>query len=312
MTEYLQPGLIFPQGRVIENGPQARGHVRRVVERGFAVERGVGALQRLQLVQPVRRHLRHARQALAGELPPVRVEPAALHEARRLFRATAGVEPVHEPAFALHELIEIAARPRQQLTEIVGRNVHDFAAGLALDAEDFTQDERQPLAAVEAHEHGRDAAELRLLHQEAMPDREERFVRQPGIGTVIERLGQVGERHAAFLHLRLAHVEEVIDRDAVEPGAELAAPRKRAEVSDGLQQNFLRRIFGRLPSPDHAQGQVEHPRLMAAHQLIQRLQVPGFRRGQQTQVFPRISKRSGRRRAHARFRRWLISKLWTP
>jgi hypothetical protein len=58
------------------------------------------------------------------------------------------------------------------------------------------------------------------------------------------------------------HVEDVVGRNPVKPGAELAFALKCTEPGDGLDEHFLRPFFGILRLKDHPNSDVVDPCLV--------------------------------------------------
>lgn len=68
----------------------------------------------------------------------------------------------------------------------------------------------------------------------------------------------------------------MIDGDAIQPGPERTLISKAAQFGHGLDQDFLRRVLRGLATPDHAQGEIEHPCLVPPHKLIQSIHASGL------------------------------------
>src|SRR5262249_31887317 len=83
------------------------------------------------------------------ELEPGRIDLALLDEPAGLLRAPARVGRVHQPALAVHEVVEVAAGAGEGLAEVVGSDLQDLAANGVTDAEDLAEGENQPLPAVQ-------------------------------------------------------------------------------------------------------------------------------------------------------------------
>jgi hypothetical protein len=70
---------------------------------------------------------------------------------------------VYQAALGIHELVEIMPRTRQQLANTFRANIQCSCTCFARLAKNFTQDERQSLLTIEAHQHCGHTAQLRLL-----------------------------------------------------------------------------------------------------------------------------------------------------
>ena len=210
---------------------------------------------------------------LRNEQQMVGIDVPMLDKSPRLFRAATGIALVHEPALVVHEAVQVPASPGQALTEVVRRHLQDFAADGIGGAEDLAQRKDQSLLAVQTKQHSHGATILRFLNQNRQCDGHALRVGQFAIGRAIDGRPVVGERRHYGLCVAALHVEDVIRRNAVEPGAELALTFERAELGDDFDEHFLRYLFGVVRLKDHADGDVVDPRLMPQDQLLQRRSV---------------------------------------
>jgi hypothetical protein len=153
----------------------------------------------------------------------------------------------------VHELIKVVSGPAEELTEIVPGNLHDLGAELTRHAENLAEQKGEPLAPIEAGQHRSNAGKLGFLHQQAVTYRQHGFIGKVFLLASVERPPHVGEGHVLLLTLGLAHVEEVIDRNAIKPRGKLAAPLKAGEMRYGLEEYLLRGVLRNLASPNHPQ-----------------------------------------------------------
>ncbi len=66
------------------------------------------------------------------------------------------------------------------------------------------------------------------------------------------------------------HVQNMIDRDPIEPRAELTLTLKGAQPRDGFEQHFLRDFFGIMRLENHPHRDIVNPGLMSENQGFQR------------------------------------------
>ena len=83
----------------------------------------------------------------------VRIDVPGVDEALGLLGATAGIVRVHQSTLAVHELVEIAARPREALPEVLGRHLQDFATNSVARSENLPQRKEQSLLPVQTQQH---------------------------------------------------------------------------------------------------------------------------------------------------------------
>src|SRR5271166_3815974 len=221
----------------------------------------------------------HAGQPFSRELQVVRVHVPGLHESACLLLASARVVYVYQTAFFVHKLVEIAPCPTQQLAEIIRRNLHHLRTEFAGNTEHLPEDEGKALAAVQAQEHARHAADASFLHEHRQVDRHGLRIRQIEVGGIVKRATHIGEGRSNLLRLGFAHIEQVINRDTVKPGAELTLAQKSAELGYYPDENLLCSVLSNLTMPKHPDCDVENPRLMAPHQSVERISISGLRPG---------------------------------
>ncbi len=138
------------------------------------------------------------------------------------------------------------------------------------DAEDLAEDVDQTLLAIEAEQHAGRAADAGLVHEQLNVGRHRRRVGKIGVGRRIQPLPVAIERPPHLLRPRAPQVEEMVDRDPVEPGAEAAAALERPQLGDHLDEDLLARVFGVLRQVHHAQRDVVDPRLVPPQQCVER------------------------------------------
>jgi hypothetical protein len=76
----------------------------------------------------------------------------------------------------------------------------------------------------------------------------------------------------------------VIDSDPVEPGAELTLASECAQLGHYLDENLLGSVLRNFTVPKHPDGDIVNPRLMAPHQFVERILLPGLRPGNEVFV----------------------------
>ena len=101
-----------------------------------------------------------------------------------------------------------------------------------------------------------------------------------GIGQVqvrraVERVAVGAETYHRLLRSSALHIQHVVDHDAVEPGAEAAAPLERREPGQGFEEDLLRRVLGVLRVVEHADRDVVDPSLMPPDEVLERLAIAG-------------------------------------
>src|SRR5688500_9054628 len=125
-----------------------------------AMNVGEGGVQGVEIVGSFFSHLTHLYDALVSTEEMLRIEVAHLDESLCFLCASAGVGGLHQSALALHEVVEVAARPSQFLTETIPRDVEQLRAHAVRHAENLTEDEDDALVAIEAKQHGGCTANL--------------------------------------------------------------------------------------------------------------------------------------------------------
>ena len=68
---------------------------------------GVVRIELHQRIEPLLRHLAHVRRPIGGEDQLLRIDVAETDEAERLAMAAAGIGAVHQPALAVHEMVQV-------------------------------------------------------------------------------------------------------------------------------------------------------------------------------------------------------------
>jgi hypothetical protein len=71
----------------------------------------------------------------------MRIDVPGVDEALSFLGATARIVRVHQSALAVHELVEIAEGTREALSEVIARNLQDFATNGIARSEDFPERE---------------------------------------------------------------------------------------------------------------------------------------------------------------------------
>ncbi len=203
-----------------------------------------------------------------NELQLMRIDVTGVDEALSFLGATAGIVRVHQSALAVHELIQIAAGTREALPEVVGRHLQDFATNGVARSEDFPEREDQSLLAVQTEQHPGCARDFGLLDENRHVHRNALRIRQVEIGRLVDRVGVAGKRQRLHLPASPLHVQHVVGRNAVEPGAELTVALKSAEPGDGFDEDFLSHFLGILRMKNHPQGDVVNPCLMPKDQFF--------------------------------------------
>ena len=105
-------------------------------------------VERFEFTQTVRNDITDTGQPAPCKFHTLRVDVTRLHKSACLLRAPARVTGVDQAALLIHELVEIAPRTGEKLTEIVRRNFHHLTPNLAGHSEIFTKDEGETLTAV--------------------------------------------------------------------------------------------------------------------------------------------------------------------
>src|SRR4029077_16097703 len=103
---------------------------------------------------------------LGNELQVMRIDVPGVYETLSFLGTTAGIVRVYQTALVVHELVEVAAGTREDLPEIVGRHLQDFATDGVACTEDFPEREDQSLLAVQAEQHTGCACDFGLFHQQ--------------------------------------------------------------------------------------------------------------------------------------------------
>src|SRR5262245_34528587 len=195
---------------------------------------------------------------------------AGFDESAGLLGAAAGVVLVHQTALAVHEAVQIPAGACQALAEVAGAHLQHLAADRVAGAEDRAEGKDQSLLAVQAEQHAHRAAVLGLLDQQRQCHRHGFRIGQVEIRRAINGGPVIGEGRHPALRAAPLHVEDVVDGDAVEPGAEAALPLERAEPGDDLDQHLLGDLLGVVRVEHHADCDVVDPRLVSKDQALQR------------------------------------------
>jgi hypothetical protein len=68
-------------------------------------------------------------------------------------------------------------------------------------------------------------------------------------------------------------VQQMVDSDAIKPGAETGLAAEARKSADGFEQNLLGRIFSVGAAMEHANGEVEEPRKVACEKQLELLVV---------------------------------------
>ena len=75
----------------------------------------------------------------------------------------------------------------------------------------------------------------------------------------------IGESDAHLFEVGLPHIEEMIDGDPIKPCPELALTSKGAQLGDHLDKDLLSGVLSLFTVPEHSNGNVENPRLVASN-----------------------------------------------
>jgi hypothetical protein len=118
------------------------------------------------------------------------------------------------------------------------------------------------LFAIQTQQHSGRAGDLGLFDKQGHVHRHALTIGQVEIANVINR-GSVGGKSLRLCFATASfHVEDVIGRNPVEPGAELAFTLKSTEARDGFDEHFLRHLFSILRLKNHAYRDVVDPCLV--------------------------------------------------
>src|SRR5262249_39083396 len=136
-------------------------------------------------------------------------------------------------------------------------------------AEDVAKDINEPLLTIEAEQHPRRASDARLIDHQLNVCRDGPRVRQIRVGCGVEPPAVV-DKVQSILEVSALQIEDVIDRDSIDPGAKAASSFKRRELRRDLDQDLLRGVFRIMRPVQHSQNDVIDPRLVVPNQLFER------------------------------------------
>jgi len=206
-----------------------------------------------------------------GELEFVGVDKTCLYECAGLASAFAVVFGIDEAAVVAEILIEIAARAGEDLPEIDRGHLAYVGSNFVADLEDFAKDEDKALAAVEAEQGSDSAVVAGLFIQDVDWNWDGSGVGRVEIGDLAESGGGDGEgtNWVGGVPLGFPDAEQMIDGDAIEPGAEPGLAAKAGEGLDGFEEDLLSSVFGIGAAMEHVKGEVEEPRKMRSEQQFE-------------------------------------------
>ncbi|HTN02828.1 MAG TPA: hypothetical protein VL132_13170, partial [Planctomycetaceae bacterium] len=211
--------------------------IRGLKKRMIAKDGRVLPIQQVfDLSDRVRRRFLNSQEVLRGEEKMVGIDMTILNEALRFPGTAAGVARVDQAALVVHEAIEITPGAGQTLPEVVGGDFENFTAHCVADSENFAQREDESLLTIEAQQHAGRAGDLGFFNEQRDIHGHAPGIGQIQVGRVVDRGGVGGKSLRSDLAAAAFHVQDVIGRDAIEPGAELAVSLKRAEAGDGLDE----------------------------------------------------------------------------
>jgi hypothetical protein len=157
-------------------------------------------------------------------------------------------------------------------------------AALVGDAEDGAEDVDEPLLGVQAEQHSSGASDSRFVDVQLNVGRDRLRVWQLRVRSALKLAAVFLESPRFDPPAGALDVQQVVDRDAVQPSSKLALAPKRREVRDGLHEDLLRGILGILRVTDHPQRDVVDEALVSRDQRLQRFVAAGLREPGQLHV----------------------------
>jgi len=199
------------------------------------------------------------------------VNKASLDEGAGLARAFAVIGRIDETTVVAEVFAEVAARAGEDLAEVSGRDLNNLCAHFIADLEDLAQDEDQALAAVEAEQGSDHAVVPCLFSQYLYGDGDGARVGWVEVGDPAKPGGGHGKGADGIGcgPFGFLDAQQVVDSNAIEPGAELRLAPKAMESLDGFQQDILCGVFGIVAAVEHAEREVEEPREVAGEQELE-------------------------------------------
>lgn len=214
-----------------------------------------------------------------GEFKLVGVDKACLDEGSGLTSALAGMIWMDEAAVVPQVLGQITACTGEYLAEVFRRDFADVSTDLVADLEYLAEDIGQALAAVEAEQGTYDAVGAGFLGKDFDGDGDGARVGWVKIGDPAQSVGGGGEGADGVGGSpgSFPNVQEMVDGDAIEPGAELGFCAESWEGLDGFEEDLLGGVFGVGLTVEHTEGDVEEPGEMAGEEEFELGVITGVR-----------------------------------
>lgn len=189
---------------------------------------------------------------------------------RHLAGAAAGRGFVRQAAPALHEAMQRGACAGEALAMDGGGDALHGTGLLRFQAEDDIEHIGEATGRIEAHQHRLGAGDGGATRLQPVFGGE--WLRALALGdgqAGIQPLGQRIERHLPPARAAGAGIEQVVGRDAMDPGAERALAAPGGEMGGDLEQDFLGCVLGIGPVAEHADGKRVERCLEGAEQRLQ-------------------------------------------
>src|SRR5262245_3120074 len=130
----------------------------------IAVQLGVRFVEGVDVLALLLGHVPHPNHMLPGKQQVLWIHKTGFNEALVLLRTPARICFIHQAAFGIEKVVEIAPGPRKLLPEVLTTDLNELCTYDVGHAEDLSEDVDQALLAIETEHHSRRAADSSFVH----------------------------------------------------------------------------------------------------------------------------------------------------